>query len=258
MTRSSSSIIFVIAGGVLVGAVLAGCLPAAAQAPCTQWNVSGHWVVGQSNAQPTEIFMMQKGTELRGDATAGGWNRAHGPIDGVVDGDRITFTIDWSGGAVGVYSGRIDPTGRIEGTTHDRRSGARASWYSHGTMNCLAREAAAPPPAAPPPAPGKPVWRLGKKKIKKIGPNPLEVLKANDGIADVLKTSPVPDSARPPTQNTATVNGDVDLYDAPGGEGNVIGILKKGRKVTLAGPGCHAVTWCRIAEGFVWGSFLTL
>lgn len=59
-------------------------------------------------------------------------------------------------------------------------------------------------------------------------------------------------------QNTATVNNDVDLYDALGGDGNVIGFLQKGRKVSLLGPVCNAGSLCRIAEGFVWGSFLTL
>jgi hypothetical protein len=231
MVRSRFSVI-TFAGAVLA-APLAGASPATAQAPCAQWDLSGWWLAIQTNAK-VGFNMQQTGTELRGGAQASvtGFQSLQGSLDGVVHGDRISFTVYWSSGSVGVYSGKIDSTGTIEGTTRDNRSGAQASWYSTARMNCLAREA--PPPA------------------KKVDPNAPDVLKEDGGFSDALGTAP------PPAQNVATVNGDVDLYDAPDGNGNVIGILRKGQKVTLAAPGCNAGTWCRITEGFVWGAFLIL
>lgn len=68
---------------------------------------------------------------------------------------------------------------------------------------------------------------------------------------------PAPEPA-PPAQQVATVNADVDLYDAPGGNGNVIGVLRQGTQVTLAEPGCTPNAWCHVNEGYVWGEFLTL
>lgn len=52
----------------------------------------------------------------------------------------------------------------------------------------------------------------------------------------------------------ATVNGDVDLYDNPGGTGNVIGMLDQGQQVALIG--CRDDTWCETTKGWVWGEFL--
>ncbi|BCI52460.1 hypothetical protein NIIDNTM18_17380 [Mycolicibacterium litorale] len=64
---------------------------------------------------------------------------------------------------------------------------------------------------------------------------------------------PTPPADAPPS---ATVNGDVDLYDAPGGDGNVIGILRKGEQVQLPRP-CPANQWCEVSgRGWVWGDFL--
>ena len=51
------------------------------------------------------------------------------------------------------------------------------------------------------------------------------------------------------------VNSDVDLYDQPGGSGNVIGMLSQGSKVPLAG--CKKDGWCQVTgQGWVWGEFL--
>jgi hypothetical protein len=63
------------------------------------------------------------------------------------------------------------------------------------------------------------------------------------------------------------VNGDVDVYDVPGGEGNVIGMLdfdeegKLRRSVNMYS--CRADNWCEIiytpgpnGRGWVWGDFL--
>jgi hypothetical protein len=52
----------------------------------------------------------------------------------------------------------------------------------------------------------------------------------------------------------ATVTGDVDLYDTPGGSGNVIGMLNSGQQVEFIS--CKSDNWCHVAPGWVWGDFL--
>jgi hypothetical protein len=53
---------------------------------------------------------------------------------------------------------------------------------------------------------------------------------------------------------TATVNADVDLYDAPGGIGTVIGVLVVDSTVGFLG--CQDDNWCEVESGWVWGDFL--
>jgi hypothetical protein len=64
---------------------------------------------------------------------------------------------------------------------------------------------------------------------------------------------------------------DVELYDVPGGEGTVIGELKKGDAVTLNGPcpikladpGDPTNRWCKVTDttlkltGAVWGDAIS-
>jgi uncharacterized protein YraI len=50
------------------------------------------------------------------------------------------------------------------------------------------------------------------------------------------------------------VTADVDVYDVPGGNGNVIGTLRKGQQVQLAGS-CNKNDWCQVVDqGWVWGN----
>jgi hypothetical protein len=51
------------------------------------------------------------------------------------------------------------------------------------------------------------------------------------------------------------VNGDVDVYDMPGGGGNVIGILRQGKVVKVV-TACPSDNWCALADGrFDFGEF---
>jgi hypothetical protein len=64
----------------------------------------------------------------------------------------------------------------------------------------------------------------------------------------------------PAAPATATVVGeDVDVYDVPGGNGNVIGILRVNNQVQLVGT-CKPQDWCEVqgaavptGKGWVWG-----
>jgi hypothetical protein len=47
---------------------------------------------------------------------------------------------------------------------------------------------------------------------------------------------------------------DVDLYDKPGGNGKVIGIVRQGTS-TLS-RSCRKDNWCPVGGGWVWGDFL--
>ncbi|MDT5077325.1 MAG: hypothetical protein QOJ80_1962 [Mycobacterium sp.] len=56
---------------------------------------------------------------------------------------------------------------------------------------------------------------------------------------------------------TATVTSDVDVYDKPGGNGNVTGVLRQGELVKVVKP-CPSDDWCALADGrFAWGQFFT-
>jgi hypothetical protein len=54
--------------------------------------------------------------------------------------------------------------------------------------------------------------------------------------------------------SAATVNTDVDLYEAPGGEGSPIGVVREGER--FARTRCLANNWCQVPGGWVWGDFL--
>lgn len=61
--------------------------------------------------------------------------------------------------------------------------------------------------------------------------------------------------AQAPGGPTATVTSDVDVYDEPGGGGNVIGILRMGEVVNVV-KACPSDDWCALADGrFAFGSF---
>ncbi len=47
---------------------------------------------------------------------------------------------------------------------------------------------------------------------------------------------------------------DADIYDEPGGGGNVIGMVRQG--TTTLVRTCRSDNWCPVAGGWVWGDFL--
>lgn len=173
----------------LAAGLLGGSTPVLAQAPCVQWDVSGVWAAMQRGQYYGGFDIQQSGSLLSGSASQGGGEGLPKPargLDGHIQGAAVEFTVYWHHNSIGVYSGTIGPTGRIEGTTFDKLSpNNRASWFSSRQMNCLAREAAAPPPAAPPRAKA-----LGKKKSNVLvpepstGPSPFGKAKSLDSIRE--------------------------------------------------------------------------
>lgn len=96
--------------------------------------------------------------------------------------------------------------------------------------------------------PNPPVRTLGKN-AGDDGPTNLDRSRTD---LECVGCNPVP-QATP----TATVTSDVDVYDAPGGTGTVVGMLRKGDVVAVVKP-CPADDWCALADGrFAWGEFLT-
>jgi hypothetical protein len=68
-------------------------------------------------------------------------------------------------------------------------------------------------------------------------------------------TGPPPPQTLDPGAPTATVTSDVDVYDEPGGGGNVIGILRQGEVVKVV-KACLSNDWCALADGrFAFGQF---
>jgi hypothetical protein len=77
-------------------------------------------------------------------------------------------------------------------------------------------------------------------------------------VVDQIKQTGKPKPATGPAAPTATVTSDVDLYDVPGGNGNIIGQLRKGQVVTLdttQNSTCPSKDWCVFSnpKGAAWG-----
>ena len=87
----------------------------------------------------------------------GGGGPIRGQIDGTIQGKVIQFTVYWGGskegGSVGVYTGTIGPTGKIDGASYDKvQPNVKATWYSDTRMECASSADAAPTPATQTPA----------------------------------------------------------------------------------------------------------
>ncbi|MFZ3180588.1 MAG: CAP domain-containing protein, partial [Methylocystis silviterrae] len=56
------------------------------------------------------------------------------------------------------------------------------------------------------------------------------------------------------SQNITAIISDVDLYDVPGGNGRIIGVLRQGQTFPLIE--CRKDDWCKLSNGWVRGSFV--
>jgi hypothetical protein len=138
------------AASLALAAPLVAPTPAAAQTACAHWDVTQRWVAVQGNTH-VHFDLRQERTTVAGTAgyiqyatsfvsqlfAAAGRTQyvaAHaGNATGTINGNSIELATSWGG----VYVGRIDPTGRIDGVTYDKRdSTSSATWYSDRRMNC--------------------------------------------------------------------------------------------------------------------------
>jgi hypothetical protein len=188
-----------IAGSLALAVPLVAPTPAVAQmAPCSKWEVNNSWVAIQGRYR-IRFDLRQQGSIVSGTASyfdlPGGFGTPfagnhRGSVKGVLAGDYVTLNTSWGG----LYTGRIDTSGRIAGTTYDvNRPWSNALWHSDRPMNCPSRTASVASPLSPLPA--APV-RLDSD----LAPTPVHVQsKAKGGSVGAIFATPrlVPDSAPP-------------------------------------------------------------
>jgi hypothetical protein len=152
----------------------------------------------------------------------------YGNATGGINGFQISIVVSWTkgpgAGGETQYLGQIADNGTsATGTAQLIGSANKVNWSTHGNaLKCVPPAAPAPPPAEPP--------------------------------AQAPAQAPPAQPAAP----TATVTSDVDLYDVPGGGGNIIGQLRKGQVVTLdttKNSTCPPQDWCVFSnpKGAAWG-----
>jgi hypothetical protein len=217
----------------LIAAVVAAA-PSAALAVCEsgEWDMSGNWTFTQTNGYVPSFQIEQKRGVLVGrgqymntqfyEEDDGLFDGAEfhvtyrSNLDGVIKGNTFEFTIRWSDTSAGVYTGVIDGNGFVGGSVYDQMSPANKAGWNAD----------------------HPARCITYKRLRAPDPEP-----------QTFKRLRAP---RP----TATVAGDVDVYDVPGGGGNVVGMLRAGETVPFGG--CNADNWCEVTDtGWVWGDFLT-
>ena len=104
--------------------------------PCERWDVSGMWTLSQSNRTQVIVNLKQSGSVIKGSAS---YLLQRGEVEGTIKGNRFSVQIYWaSGNSVGIYTGTIAPSGRINGQSYDRfHPETKAKWYSNDKMKCL-------------------------------------------------------------------------------------------------------------------------
>lgn len=137
--------------GLSISVCIAVLLPSAAQAVCSQWDMSGEWTFVQTNDTSPSFTLQQEGTGLQGRATyyylvddsiigSNDTKRIYvnASVDGFIEGDSFEVTAYWNNGTTGLYKGKVGPRGRIEGDTYDKQHpNVMARWYSDRTAKCL-------------------------------------------------------------------------------------------------------------------------
>jgi hypothetical protein len=123
---------------------------------CSQWDVRGQWEFVQTNGTSPVFTLQQTETGLLGSAKYGFYKpvlcnvidcnddyyAVHASVDGTAKGSSFDIVAYWDNGTTGVYTGKIGPQGRIEGSTYDRQNPrTMASWYSNRTAECLGTSA---------------------------------------------------------------------------------------------------------------------
>jgi len=119
--------------------------PPAQAAPCSQWGFVGKTTLDQSNGWATHFE--SKGQAAQGPAQAYRTGSSiniyemYGTVTGGIDGQAVNVRVQWDGGQLGIYEGRVDADGFASGTTYDGQNpSSRASWNIYKPFLCLRRD----------------------------------------------------------------------------------------------------------------------
>jgi hypothetical protein len=119
--------------------------PPAQAAPCSQWGFTGKTTLDQSNGWATQFE--SKGEAAQGPAQAyrTGYSiniyEMNGTVTGGIEGQAVNVRVQWDGGQLGIYDGRVEANGLASGTTYDGQNpSSRATWNIHNPFTCLRRE----------------------------------------------------------------------------------------------------------------------
>lgn len=219
-----------------IGAAGILAVPPAAHAapwdpPCQEWKRNGALVI---NTESSRVEISWDGVTARGPAKLFLRDRSTTPLNtgtvsGGISGGRLDFTIKWSDHEAFLFHGPEHFTGNVD-PEWGRPSGT-ATDYQGVRTDWVANEAFDCAKRAPAPKP------------------------------------PAQSAPAPAAKKTATVTGDVDVYNIAWGEepdengvaGAKIGMLRAGQQVELAGA-CNPNDWCKVlspelpgGDGFVWG-----
>src|SRR5258705_2571978 len=194
---------------------------------CAQYIFIGDYALKQGNGARVEFTSNGPAATGRAHATGtgGGGGEMYGNVSGGIRGDSVDFTIRWDSGPRGHYTGGVPENGFAYGFTIDEANpDSSATWDATVPLGCNT------PPAAPAPPPPP------------------------------VQAPPPPQAPPAPAAKLAQVLSDVDVYDAPGGGGNVVGILRSPNQVEVVGS-CKPNDWCQVTgaavptgKGFVWGA----
>jgi hypothetical protein len=97
-------------------------------------SITGLWKIIQTNAevvvsvssQPDGAFTLSA-LQIGNDVSGGG--------GGHLNGDFVSFVINWNNNTAGAYNGAFDQAGRINGSTFDLKNpGSVAGWHSDRTF----------------------------------------------------------------------------------------------------------------------------
>ena len=212
--------------------------------PCNQYVFNGDFRIRQDNGWQTLFTSTGPGAGTGSAVSVNNDNVGKltgGVSGGGINGHNVNVTVIWAGVGRGNYTGTVGDDALVHrGVYVDQNSGNSVNWDSTSPLGC---NDAAPPP------------------------DPQVVLVP--GVTD-----PPPHQVGPqaPLVPGATVTSDVDVYDVPGGNGKIIGILRSGRQVKLAtdnglpaapGQTCKPNDWCHVVipelpggSGWVWDQFL--
>jgi hypothetical protein len=207
------------AAGMVTVPATVQAIPMVPLAPeCAQYGFPGIVTIQHTNGWTANFNASGdhfNGASASASHTGGG--KLSGTAEGSVSGRDVSLVLKWNNGAIGQYWGTVD-NDRAKGYTKDlAHPENEAGWSIQQPLHCLkAADAPAAPagPAAPP--------------------------------------VPAPDPAAAGFK-TATVTGDVEIYDAPGGNGEVIGELQGGEGQQVQAK-CRDDQWCEVqGKGWVFG-----